>query len=63
MTDHRSRYGPHNPGDTYVAHAYAEQLVDLGEIEMNYATAGDAGSPASNRARSTICKTPRAPVP
>ena len=46
MTDHRSRYGPHNPGDTYVAHAYAEQLVDLGEIEMNYATAGDAGSPA-----------------
>jgi len=46
MTDHRSRYGPHNPGDTYVAHAYGEQLVDLGEIEMNYATAGDAGSPA-----------------
>src|SRR5262249_39770705 len=23
-----------------------EQLVDLGEIEMNYATVGDAGSPA-----------------
>ena len=44
--DHRARYGPHNPDETYVAHAFAEQLVDLGEIEMNYATAGDASSPA-----------------
>ena len=42
MTDHRARYGPHNPDETYVAHAIAEQLVDLGEIEMNYATVGDA---------------------
>ena len=46
MTDHRARYGPHNPDETYVAHAIAEQLVDLGEIEMNYATVGDAASPA-----------------
>ena len=46
MTDHRARYGPHNPGETYVAHALAEQLVDLGEIQMNYATVGDASSPA-----------------
>ena len=46
MTDHRARYGPHNPGETYVAHAIAEQLVDLGEIQMNYATVGDAASPA-----------------
>jgi pimeloyl-ACP methyl ester carboxylesterase len=46
MTDHRARYGPHNPDDTYVAHAIEEQLVDLGEIQMNYATAGDAASPA-----------------
>ena len=45
-TDHRGRYGPHNPDETYVAHPFAEQLVDLGEIEMNYATAGDASSPA-----------------
>ena len=37
MTDHRARYGPHDPDDTYVAHAFAEQLVDLGEVEMNYA--------------------------
>ena len=46
MTNHRSRYGPHNPGDTYIAHQFPEQLVDLGEVRMNYATAGDKSSPA-----------------
>ncbi len=46
MTDYRARYGPHNAGETYFAHEFAEQLVDLGEIQMNYATAGSAGSPA-----------------
>src|SRR4249920_2890959 len=46
MTDYRARFGPHNPGETYVAHPIAEQLVDLGEIQMNYATMGDAASPA-----------------
>jgi pimeloyl-ACP methyl ester carboxylesterase len=46
MTNHRARFGPHNPGETYVAHGIAEQLVDLGEIQMNYATVGDAASPA-----------------
>ena len=46
MTDHRARFGPHNAGETYVAHGFAEQLVDLGEVQMNYATAGRAGSPA-----------------
>jgi pimeloyl-ACP methyl ester carboxylesterase len=46
MADHRGRYGPHSPGDTYVEHAFPEQLVDLGEVELNYATAGDARSPA-----------------
>lgn len=45
-TDHRGRYGPHAPDVTYVDHAFAEQLVDLGEVTMNYATAGDAASPA-----------------
>ena len=44
--DHRGRYGPHAPDVTYVEHAFAEQLVDLGEIEMNYATAGDPSKPA-----------------
>jgi pimeloyl-ACP methyl ester carboxylesterase len=46
MTDHRARYGPHNPDETYVAHEIAENLVDLGEVQMNYATLGDASSPA-----------------
>jgi hypothetical protein len=40
MTNHRARFGPHNPGETYVAHAIAEQLVDLGEIQMNYVREG-----------------------
>src|SRR5215467_3273078 len=46
MTKHRACYGPHNPDATYVAHEFSEQLVDLGEVQMNYATAGDASSPA-----------------
>ncbi len=46
MTEYRARYGPHNAGETYIAHEIAEQLVDLGEIEMNYATVGAAGAPA-----------------
>ena len=46
MTDHRARYGPHNPDDTYVGHEFAEHLADLGEVQMNYATAGDEAAPA-----------------
>ena len=46
MTDYRDRYGPHRPGDTYVPHSFPEQLVPLGEIGMNYATAGRPGAPA-----------------
>jgi pimeloyl-ACP methyl ester carboxylesterase len=46
VTDHRARYGPHNPGETYVAREFAEHMVDLGEVQMNYATLGDASSPA-----------------
>jgi pimeloyl-ACP methyl ester carboxylesterase len=30
----------------FVAHAFAEQTVDLGEVRMNYATAGDPSLPA-----------------
>jgi pimeloyl-ACP methyl ester carboxylesterase len=32
--------------DTFVPHAFEEQLADLGEIRMNYAVAGDPGLPA-----------------
>jgi pimeloyl-ACP methyl ester carboxylesterase len=31
--------------DTFVSHAYPEQLVDLGEVRLNYATAGDPSLP------------------
>ena len=31
-------------GDVFVGHAYEERTVDLGEIRMNYATAGDPSS-------------------
>src|SRR3546814_5248540 len=41
MTNHQSRYGPHSPDETYVEHEIAEQRVHLGEVEMNYATAGE----------------------
>ena len=32
--------------DIFISHAFPEQTADLGEIRMNYATAGDAGRPA-----------------
>ena len=46
MSSYRNRFGPHNPDETYIAHAFDEQLVDLGEVRMNYATVGDASKPA-----------------
>jgi pimeloyl-ACP methyl ester carboxylesterase len=46
MTTHRARYGPENPDETFVPHEITEQLVDLGEIAMNYASLGLVGSPA-----------------
>jgi pimeloyl-ACP methyl ester carboxylesterase len=46
VIDYRGSFGPHNPDGTYVAHEYPEQLVDLGEVELNYVTVGDAALPA-----------------
>ncbi len=46
MTNHRARYGPHDPDATYVDHGIAEHLADLGEVQMNYATLGDPAKPA-----------------
>jgi pimeloyl-ACP methyl ester carboxylesterase len=46
VTDHRGRYGPHDPDATYVARALPEQTVDLGEVELNYVTVGEAAKPA-----------------
>lgn len=46
MTDHRAAYGPHAPAATYVDHGRAEQLVDLGEVQLNHVVAGDPTAPA-----------------
>jgi pimeloyl-ACP methyl ester carboxylesterase len=46
MTDHRARYGPQHPDQTYGSHELAERQVDLGEIVMGFATVGDPASPA-----------------
>src|SRR5579871_6322108 len=46
MTEHRNRYGPDHPADTYIEHSIPEQRADLGEIEMNYASLGSRDSPA-----------------
>lgn len=46
MTEFQNRYGPQNPDETFVPHAFAERLVDLGEVQLNYATAGDCMRPA-----------------
>ena len=40
------RYGPDNPDITYVPHRYDEQLIDLGEVRLNYAYSGDPSLPA-----------------
>lgn len=39
-------FGPDFPDITYVPHGFPEQLADLGEVKMNYATAGGAHLPA-----------------
>lgn len=46
MATYKGRFGPHNPGETYIAHDFPEQLANLGEVQMNYATVGDASKPA-----------------
>jgi pimeloyl-ACP methyl ester carboxylesterase len=46
MATYRNRFGPHNPGETYIPHVFEEHLADLGEVQMNYATVGDDSKPA-----------------
>ena len=43
------RFGPDYPDVTYVEHDFEEHQVELGEVTMNYAVAGD---PASRRCSS-----------
>jgi pimeloyl-ACP methyl ester carboxylesterase len=46
MATYRNRFGPHNPDETYLPHSIPEQLVDIGEAQLNYATVGDPSKPA-----------------
>jgi pimeloyl-ACP methyl ester carboxylesterase len=46
MAAFANQFGPHAPDATYVAHQYEEQLVDLGEAELNYVTTGAPTLPA-----------------
>jgi hypothetical protein len=34
------RFGPDNPDETYVPHAFPEQTIDAGEAVINYAVVG-----------------------
>ena len=42
----RLTYGPDHQAETYIPHAFEEQAVDLGEVQMNYARIGSADLPA-----------------
>ena len=46
MGAYAGAFGPHNADATYIDHAFPEQLVELGEVHINYATAGEANRPA-----------------
>ncbi len=40
------RFGPDNPAETYVPHAFPEQTIDTGEVVINYAVVGSTDKPA-----------------
>ncbi len=40
------RFGPGNPVQTYVSHAFPEQAIDTGDAVINYATVGSPDTPA-----------------
>jgi pimeloyl-ACP methyl ester carboxylesterase len=46
MTERFGPYGPDHPDDTYVEHAFPEELFDTGEVQINHVCVGDAAKPA-----------------
>ena len=46
MARYARAFGPHAPDATYVEHGYQEQLFDTGEVQLNYAIAGEDDTPA-----------------
>lgn len=45
MGQYAGAFGPHAPEATYVEHGFPEQLFDTGEVQLNYAVAGQDTSP------------------
>ncbi len=45
MGRYAGAFGPHAPETTYIGHGYPEQLFDTGEVQLNYAVAGDEANP------------------
>jgi pimeloyl-ACP methyl ester carboxylesterase len=45
MGTYAGAFGPQNPDATFIAHRYPEHRFDTGEVQLNYATAGDPASP------------------
>ena len=43
---YRSKFGPHNPDETYVKHKFNEHIYNTGEIQLNYAKVGSSNLPA-----------------
>ena len=39
-------FGPNKPDETYMPHSFPEHTIDLGEVVMNYAVAGEQRLPA-----------------
>jgi pimeloyl-ACP methyl ester carboxylesterase len=46
MSRYAHAFGPHRPEATYVPHTFPEQTCDTGEVELNYAVAGNDDKPA-----------------
>ena len=45
MAGFANAFGPHAPDSTYVEHAFAEQIYDSGEVQLNYVVTGSPERP------------------
>ncbi|KWX67683.1 alpha/beta fold hydrolase [Mycobacterium sp. NAZ190054] len=45
MGTYANAFGPHAPQSTFVEHRFSERLFDTGEVQLNYAVAGDESKP------------------
>ena len=46
MARYAHAFGPQHPEATYIPHAFPERICDTGEVQLNYAVAGDPDKPA-----------------